>query len=358
MPKLFVRLLVLALLLPCGTRADTAPALPACGSLDPIRLFGIGREAPRRCAAGGERHYAPRHGGLGYALLDIESAACFVPDASYALLDEIVDEAAAAVRPLLAASDGEITRAFALQASRTIGDLLAAKGFRLHTPTVTLGDALAARSAPGTPARHWMDCDTSGFIYLTIAENLQLPLALVEITTANGEHDYLRWTLADGGRLEWDSNGRAACVTPAGLPPFEGRTMTRDNVLGEVYALRAHLYRQRGETAAAAQDLLRAVALYPESPRASNNFAWLVATQPFAGRERYFAAAVAEATRAAGLQRSATHLDTLACAQAAQGDFAAAVATEGEAVALDDRKVYRERLARLRERRDCTGARD
>lgn len=61
------------------------------------------------------------------------------------------------------------------------------------------------------------DCDTSAFIYLSVAEALSLPVHLVDTEPVSGTgHNYLRWVDASGEFLDWDTNGRAQCATPAG----------------------------------------------------------------------------------------------------------------------------------------------
>jgi hypothetical protein len=56
-----------------------------------------------------------------------------------------------------------------------------------------LSDALIDRVDSNGSKRHIFDCDTGSFIFLTIAENLGAPVALVEIPLAgNNDHNYVR----------------------------------------------------------------------------------------------------------------------------------------------------------------------
>lgn len=180
-------------------------SLPTCGSTY-AEPFGSRSDAyERSCEEKGIREYKPMHSGIGYEVLDIESEACFVPDASYRLLDTLVDES---IRDLGFTGTNE-ARATAVQTSNTIASALARHNFGLYIPTDTLGDTLEYRNHLGESERHIADCDTSSLIYLTVADVLRKPASLVEITLPSGAgHNYVRWDLGAGSYLDWDTNGK------------------------------------------------------------------------------------------------------------------------------------------------------
>ena len=81
----------------------------------------------------------------------------------------------------------------------------------------------------------------------------------------------------------------------------------------------------------ALEDLHRAVSLSPETALFANDLAWLLATCPEPGFQNGNEA-VNLARRAVNIERSASHLDTLAAALARAGDFVQAVQIQTEAI--------------------------
>jgi len=67
------------------------PTIPYCGSgnAEPYAAKSDGKNRP--CDPNGQRHYVPRHKGIGFDILDSESQACFVSDQEYRLLDDLID---------------------------------------------------------------------------------------------------------------------------------------------------------------------------------------------------------------------------------------------------------------------------
>jgi hypothetical protein len=103
------------------------PTIPLCGSGD------SGPHAPRSdgenrsCDPHGQRHYVPRHKGIGFEILDSESQACFVPDQEYRLLDDLIDSVPNRVK-----YDSTTTSlAQAKTISEAISDALLENGFAL-----------------------------------------------------------------------------------------------------------------------------------------------------------------------------------------------------------------------------------
>ncbi|NWB30532.1 hypothetical protein [Pseudomonas gingeri] len=332
-----VKRILVSLLLLMGScaLADQFVDLPVCGDaslyVPPIASPGPAA-APRACPLPTARTYEPRHRGLGYEILMLESQACFVPDESFRLLDSLIDQArdSLAARPNREADWQEQARA----TFTVLGATLVDNGFQLYVPTETLGDALASRTLAGG-GRHIADCDTSAFLYLSVAESLSLPMSMVEMRLPDGEsHDYLRWTPGNGPALDWDTNGRAQCRTPSGLPAWQGRSLSRDEVLGYATLLRGESWQKRGDFDKALADYRTGVRLYPLSPKGQNNLAWIIASTAAFKTPALQAEAQAAAQRAVALEPSANGLDTLACVKARSGDFAGALAAEERALVL------------------------
>ncbi|NWE29563.1 hypothetical protein [Pseudomonas gingeri] len=356
-----VKRILVSLLLLMGScaLADQFVDLPVCGDaslyVPPIASPGPAA-APRACPLPTARTYEPRHRGLGYEILMLESDACFVPDESFRLLDSLIDQArdSLAARPGAKADWQAQARATFTVAGATLVD----NGFQLYVPTETLGDALASRTLPGG-GRHIADCDTSAFLYLSVAESLSLPMSLVEMRLPDGEsHNYLRWTPRHGPAMDWDTNGRAQCRTPAGLPAWQGRSLSRDEVLGYATLLRGESWHKQGKLDEALADYRTGVRLYPQSPKGQNNLAWIIASTAAFKTPTLLAEAQVAAQRAVALEPGANALDTLACVKARSGDFVGALAAEEQALALKpgspDFLARKSRFSAV-PARDCTG---
>jgi hypothetical protein len=345
-----------------GETARSAP--PMCGT---AYAPPFGDPAPRRtCETPVPRSYKPSHSGLGYDILDSESEACFVPDGSYRLLDQIIDSVTARLANEQRTGQGVSEEARAVAISQATGDVLAELGFGLYIPTETLGDALVSRNPP----RFIFDCDTGSMILLTVADHLQVPASLVEITLESGsQHNYVRWPLAQGRSLDWDTNGRGPCITPTNQPAFQGQSMSRRETMGYAATLRASLWKNQKQYLRALSDYRDDMRKRPEHPVAFNNFAWLVATTDFLQRQSYKAEALQAATQAVALQRQAgapeltrkdlaNYLDTLACVYACRGDYISANTAESEAVSISANPEFKQRQEMFTKTvpTDCTGA--
>jgi len=339
-------------------RAKPADTLPDCGSTySPPFASGAGTTQQRVCAAPVKRSYKPKYHGLGYDVLALESEACFVPDSSFQLLDSIVDQAKASMKAIPpGAGAWEVD---AQQKLTAIGDVLKRNGFGLYIPTATLGDALADRNLEDGLV-HMMDCDTSSMIYLTVADEVSMPLSMVDITLHSGAgHNYLRWTQPTNTTLDWDTNGRERCRTPSGLPTWQGHAMTRQEVLGYSSALRAAVWARQKEYPRALADYRSAIAGYPAAPMSYNNMAWLIATKAEVADPTVLQEGLSAAQHAVSIERSANYLDTLACMYARVGKFQEAITEESNAASLDpDDAEFQPRLKGFNETppRNCVGA--
>jgi len=338
-------------------KQTSRPAISYCGDVY-APPFANPLDAGRRsCPPAEARAYTPRHRGIGFDILDLESEACFVPDESYRLLDDVIDEVASR----LSAHRGpaRAQSAVALDIATVTGEVMAARGFGLYVPTETLGDALARRSGNAEPPRYVFDCDTGSMILMTVAENLSLPASLVEITLRSGSgHNYVRWEFGGESTVDWDMNGRQQCLTPRDVRPYQGRSMTRDEALGYAYLLRAALWKQSSKIAKEIDDLREATRRRPDHPAAYNNLAWLIATRDLPNPGSLQAEALRGAEKAVAIERHPNYLDTLACVHAAGGRFEEAARIEREAAEkAPEQETYKRRVEQFEAAmpRDCRG---
>jgi tetratricopeptide (TPR) repeat protein len=356
-PKL--RFLVPLLVLPFDTRLVTrsqqAPEVAYCGAgnSEPYAPREDGRNRP--CDPSGQRNYVRRHKGIGFDILDSESQACFVPDQEYRLLDDLIDAVMKKVKYEPAStSPGDQARAI----SGAISDALFDERFALYIDTETISDTLFDRTIQGQPPRRIFDCDTGSLIFLTVAENLGAPVALVEIPLAHSKnhHNYVRWLQGTSTLLGWDMNLHSQCVTPPGLKGLDGKTMSREEAIGLALSLRPNLWQRRKLYDRALDDFHDASHLYHGSD-VYNNLAWLIATREVSNRNGLQDEALASARRAVALWPTANYKDTLACVYALRNDFASAIREENEAIdetggAEYDRHL---KLFQMNPPQNCTG---
>jgi len=371
--KVLLTSLVLWAVVSPSAESAVAPApLHHCGEVNTQPYF-YGPVQERPCDETGIRSYQPRHRGLAYTVLDLESEACFVPDSAYRELDDIIDAAMARVQAQHLRTD-HASRATALELSRLTGEVLRDRHYGLQIPTRTLADMFVQRAAGQDGASHIFDCDTGSIILMTVAEQYNLPASLVEIDLPPDKfHNYVRWQTGPADFLDWDVNERAECVTPTRMPDWQARAMSREEVLAYIYELRAGTWDRLDLPRNALADHQRAMTLAPARPGAFNEFAWMIATRMLPNRQQYsdaaleaaqHAVAVARANAGAAVDRRANYLDTLACVEAFRGDFPAAAATEAEAEGLATTDSQRDSFHRRWEHLsteihpaqwDCTG---
>jgi tetratricopeptide (TPR) repeat protein len=306
------------------------PTVPYCGSANagPVAPLGDGKNRP--CMSNGERHYVPRHRGLGFEILDSESQACFVPDQAYRLLDNLIDSVLSRVKyDRNAASPAEQARSISEAISSTLREM----GFAIFIDTETLSDALVDRNGTGEPPRRIFDCDTGSLIFLTIAENLGAPVAMVEMPLPGSKfhHNFVRWLQGNATLLEWDMNLQSECTVPPGLSGFEGKSMSRDEEVGYALSLRANLWERQADYDHAITDLHTSMILYTGSD-IYNNLAWLISTRQLSNRNLLSEEALIAAQHAETLWPTANYKDTLACVYAMRNEYAAAISKEKEAL--------------------------
>lgn len=331
--------------------------LPVCGTVYAPPLLILSNYVPRLCAAQSARTYLPRYRTLAHRILDIESELCGVPDSAYRLLDDLISDAEARNWGPMP-SDLEDRFVFAARVSKEIDRLMVDAGFLLYVPIATLGDALSPMvTIPSI--RYLADCDTSSFIYLAIGEHLGLPISMVEIRyPSGGGHNYVRWQLDATTVLDFDTNGRDTCRTPADVPAWQGRTLTPDAVLSYVLHIRADRYAVNGRPESALADLLQSTRLDPQHPGPLDSLARLIATHDEFQSPNLQRRALDAARRAYEINPTPNVFDTLMCALAASGDFAAAEAAAAEALESANghsRWSVQERLSRFRNLENCVG---
>jgi hypothetical protein len=337
---------------------------------------------------------ARKYDTFAHRVLDIDAGEAPVSAEKYALLDGLIDDLKGRVTYDATVKDPKAQRKQALRVLRAIDDVLTARNF-LYPPgdfdVVSLRSALAPQTLDGRVLErvlrvgenqrrrehareqgdgpfYVIDCDTSSFVYIGLAEALGVELKLVDLP----DHMFVRWELADGSHVNWDTNG-AEAITDREYAEDYGlgkrlrkkrvylASMTRAEAEGFAYFLRGSRWEERGEDARAIADLEKARTLYPQCTMLKSDLAWLYAT----------AAGVDAARRkqALGLAQEAVALepdngdfwDTLAAAHAADGDFDRAVRHAEKAERLaespDDRAEFRaHRKAYEKGRMPATGA--
>lgn len=126
------------------------------------------------------------------------------------------------------------------------------------------------------------------------------------------------------------------------------KAIAMEPTLAKAYLIRSWVYDAQNKPEQAKLDLEKTLELDPLSAAARNSLAWLQATNPTA---KFYDPAVALRLARAACEwdayRSYQFLDTLAMTQAATGDYAAAVATQTEALKITPPRKQEELKTRL-----------
>ncbi|MBI5129535.1 MAG: hypothetical protein HZA66_08840 [Rhodopseudomonas palustris] len=342
-------------------------AAPLCGAANaaPTAIDWDAKDRePRSCDPATARDYVPKFKGLGFEILTFESEACFVPDQSFRLLDDIVGTVVSRV----AAAPPSDPAEKAMLVSTITSSVLTEFGFALWIPTRNLSDALISRRTDSDRYRYLFDCDTGSMILLTVAQALGMDATLVESTIPSNtdprkrvQHNFVRWTLADRSEVNWDMNMRTMCSTPTlNQLPYQGKPLTMDQLWSYEKQLRGSLWERTRHYSESTKDFRQAAAQFPERDVPYNNFAWTVATKTFPERASFVKDALEFALKAVAISGDANNLDTLACVYAHTGDFQKAIATEKRAVDAAPQKSLPDFRRRLQgfstvPPQDCTG---
>lgn len=314
---------------------------------------------------------------IGHEILDLESAVAPVSPALYARLDTIIDDAKRRIPPLKEDASRTEERAYALQVFRIIDSTLIQHNILYPendeskwTKNLTEGltpqnvdpevlDRILGQINNSRRLRYFhrdnniyfMDCDIASFVYLSIAEALNLPMTMVDLP----KHNFVRWILDDGTSVNWEtiygmtlsdgqyiasylgseSNGNEAAEEGVYM-----RSLSRVEILGYCHAVRAMVWEKQRRWDRALEDYREAVRRYPLSELSQNNLAWLRATCPDP-HYRNGGEAVEAARRAVTLFRNANNLDTYAAACAEAGDFPLAYKLEMKAYELSRKEEYK-----------------
>lgn len=196
-------------------------------------------------------------------------------------------------------------------------------------------EAITRIQAQGGPF-HMADCDLTAIITLAAAERLGHPVSMVRIPN----HVFVRWS-SPTLTMNWDTNiGHSYSdrhyISRHGVTE-EGRAhlgwladMPRDRLISTWLCTIGHWHNRHGRHAAALVAYRRAVRTDPGDFEAAIALAWFLATcEDDALRDAAEAAAIAGPLVA--LWPRSAWVDTLAAAQAENGDFAAAITTERSA---------------------------
>jgi tetratricopeptide (TPR) repeat protein len=307
-------------------------------------------------------------------VLDIEGLALPTPQSMRQVLDATISDAARRVQDAATALAGLAPRERALRSLQIMAAALRDHHFvypgrggvpTLHDGLATVNvdrsglewllaapeNAQAVQLIRSNPQGgfHIADCDIFSLLYVGIGEVLGLPIAMVELpaTPEGSAHAYVRWTMADGAHLDWEAASgteRDAAVLDARffaqgpMTMAQARqqrafavAMSREETLGHAHLLLGALWQGLGADDKALLAYRRAADKRPGSPVAHNEIAWLLATSSDPG-VRHPRQAVAAARKLVGLWPSASHLDTLAAAYAADGQFESAVRTQVRAI--------------------------
>ena len=190
------------------------------------------RERP---AAKKSRRVKPQPITIGHQLLRLEER-LGASDADRRALDGLIERATAVVPD--AARRGRRTARRALQ---SIEIALRESGFRDGSSSL-LHRAMRDRRA---------DCDTRTILYLSIAEALRLPLVAARVEGAVPGHVIIRWRLAEGRFLDWET------LTGSEFVPSNAhlRNLNRDEVVGLHHFNLGIEWARRGELVLASDSL-------------------------------------------------------------------------------------------------------
>lgn len=320
--------------------------------------------------------YQPQYATICHTILEREAVADPVTDDMFRLLDQLISEAQ--LRNLSA----HATKKEAIDALHEIDKLLIAHGF-IYPPvgrTPLLRDGLTPYdidetglaeirqsshnkrrstyfSTHSTGPFRSVDCDIASFLYLGIADALELPLFLVEAP----EHNFVRWYFSDETYLNWetmdgemrtDADYKRDYIISEEL--IQGGVylskMTREDTLGYCHFIVGVALEQKKQWKQALKEYLLATHLYSRSASPWNNIAWVMVTARDSsvrnGKE-----ALKFALKATNINRSANNLDTLGCAYAEAGLFEEAITIEEEAYEISLKQIYATTLEGFRHRK-------
>lgn len=207
----------------------------------------------------------------------------------------------------------------------------------------------------------YFDCDTGSFLYLAIADHLNLPIAMVEVENPGesslrgfGDHNFVRWQLSDGRTVDWDPNDeqrRTGDIVGARY----GFAWSDNDVLGYVHFLRGISWQKLDRYPKAISDYQESIRLFPRSSSARNNLAWLLVTVKDLQHLGLAKEALLRAQESVRLHPSPSARDTLACAYALLGRFDEAIAVQRSLILEEAAQMFRNRLRMFERGQNCLG---
>lgn len=290
---------------------------------------------------------------IGHAILDIESAVPGRPDVKEAL-NHVVELAVAAVRTSRVDQIPE-ERDRAIAIFRSIATTLRSNGF--HHRVGTYPDSLTSVLSS---SERVFDCDTGSFIFLSVADELKIPVYMVEVevdkyspSRAFGDHNFVRWVLKDEDVVDWDPNDERP-RTGDKKTSLYGYAWSREQLIGYVMFVRGLDWEKRKQFDKALADYEFSMKLFPQSPKAKNNIAWLLATKgelQHLGRQKE---ALRLAQEVVAAHPTPNNNDTLACAYAINGDFESALRIEERVVQENpSERSFKKNLKNIRRGISC-----
>lgn len=313
-------------------------------------------------------------------ILKLESSVKEVTPQMFKTLDEVIEDASNRIEKVPTKKGEGLDPVYAQAALKCIDDALLDKGFLY--PDKGLVETLASSLTPYrmAPARrvsfeqqphnkrrramiaqkfpgpfYIADCDTACFIYLGVADRLQLPIHFIDLPGFNEEagHNIVRWR--EGNQfIDWETMdgcvmsddyykttwGITAAQQQAGVALTD---LTSDQVLGYAHTGVAIEHAQRGDYDKALAELTTALQLFPQYLLACNNFAWYTAVGANI-KERNHPEAIYRALFYLNYFDDPNVRDTLAAVYASAGMFKLAVAEGRAAVAATHSDEFQKRL--------------
>jgi|SRR5580700_347704 hypothetical protein len=304
--------------------------------------------------------YHAKYHTIAHEMLDNEAALGAVTQDMFNLLDDVIDWSKAALPERNPSQYANLTDADASAVLHTIDKVLYTHGFVY--PGFEMGwvdllsDGLTPRTLNATELQsvrqmaennrrlpdidrlapgpfYLVDCDIASFLYLAVADQLGMPLSMVNLP----DHDFVRWNLGSNKHLDFETmygadeddnhyhdHGQTPGSIEAGL--FMS-SWTRSETLGYHTAIVASKWADMNDFQRERDTGVYAVALYPAFPNAWNQIAWadVMSNNPAI---RKAPSTLTEAQKSIVPFAYANNLDTLACAYAEGGRWDLARQTE------------------------------
>ena len=183
---------------------------------------------------------------------------------------------------------------------------------------------------------YYVDCDMGSLLFIAVAESLGWDFRLVEVPN----HNFIRWHIDDNLIVNWDwtYSGSKDDVfyrnrVPDTLDPRVQSLYLRSLSHEEARAYYTGLVASQGGQWEKIEPLFEvAIASLPNHPLTLNNYAWFVATNAGVAKEK-IELALSRALTALSLRpNSVNYMDTVACANSANGNTELALALEDYAI--------------------------